>query len=151
MTAIQYRHYEIHDLLDGRQTTGPISLARHFTDFRIDDLNAAIPQCPKIGLDGRVLPHARVHGRRNHNRRGNSQMECGQEVVGKACCQSRDTVGSRGRHKEQIRGLRNQDMIERAFEIATGIWGFKDVDVDLIAWQRSKGEWGDELGRAFGH
>ena len=151
MRPLQDRHHEFDDLLNRRQPSWTVGPARHLADFRMDHVNAAIRQGLEIRLNRRVVPHSSVHRRRDDDRSGHCEVKRRQEIVGDACSQPRNAVGRSGRDEQQVDGLRDENVIERAFEVAAGARTFEDVDVDFVSGKRAKRQWSDELRCPFGH
>src|SRR5262245_29528627 len=98
-----------------------------------------------------MLPHPGVHSGSNHNRRRYGQMECGQKVVGQTGRQTCDAVGGRGGDKEESDGLSNENMIESAFEVASGLGTFEHLNIDFVTGQRLERQRGYKLRGTPGH
>ena len=75
-------------------------------------VNAAVAQRGHVGLCGRCLPHAIVHGRCDHDGARRGKQRGGDEVVGDAVGHLGDDIGRRGRHDHQIGLLRKRDMVD---------------------------------------
>ena len=55
------------DLFNRSQTAGTVCAAGHLTDLRLNHVDAATHQRVQIGLHRRMLPHPRIHRRRDNN------------------------------------------------------------------------------------
>ena len=75
-------------------------------------VDAALAQRGHIGLRGRRLPHAIVHGRRDNDGPRCRKQRCGDEVIGDAVGHLGDDIGRRGRHDHQVGLLRQRDMVD---------------------------------------
>ena len=75
------------------------------------------PRCAQhlqVRLRGRVLPHVGVHGRRQHHRAGEGQIESGEEIVGQAVRELGQQVGGGGRDHQQLVLLGHADVLDGA-------------------------------------
>ena len=73
--------------------------------FGSDQLDAASPQRRHVRLRCLVLPHARVHRRRDQHGPPVCQRRLGEDVVGEAVGELGERVRGQGRDHEQIRAL----------------------------------------------
>ena len=75
-------------------------------------VDAAVAQRGHIGLRRRRLPHAIVHGRRDHDRSRRCQQRGGNKVIGDAVGHLGDDIGRRGRHDHQIGLLCQRNVVD---------------------------------------
>src|SRR5215471_12176521 len=78
-------------------------------------------------------------------------MKCCQKVVGDPGSQPRNAICRGRRYKKEIGGLRDEDVIKGAFEIAARVRTFEKVHVYLVAGQCPESQRRYELRCAFRH
>ena len=78
----------------------PLAAGGEAAGLRLHDRQAPRAQRSDVGLRGRVVPHAVVHGRGDDHRARRGEGGAGQQVVGEATGQLRERV--RGRRRDEV-------------------------------------------------
>ena len=100
----------------------------------------ALAQRLDIGLHGRVVPHAAVHGRRHQHRASRGEEEGGQEVVGDAVGGLGQEIGRGRRHHEGIRPLGESHVLDGLLTLR-----IEEAREDRPARERAEGEGAHEM------
>src|SRR5262245_9652866 len=78
-------------------------------------------------------------------------MECREEIVGQTGRKACNAIRGCRRNEKKIEGLRDEDVIEGAFEITTRARPLEHIEVNLVSGQGSECQWRYELRCCFGH
>ena len=89
-------------------------------DLRAHDSHSGCAQFLQVRLRLRPGVHLVVHGRGQKQRRGASQKQRGQDVVGQTLSSPRNEVRGGRRHDDQVGGLAELDMRERPAPLPEG-------------------------------
>ena len=108
-------------------------------------MDAALAKRGHIGLRGRRLPHAIVHGRRNHDGLRRGKQRGGDEVIGDTVCHLGNDVGRRGRHDHQIGLLCQRNVVDGVGGVVEQAYG------DRFVGERTEGERAHKLGGMLAH
>ena len=117
----------------------------HFAGIGADHGDAVARQLRDIAAGRGIVPHQRVHRRRQQDRPVGREQDGAGEIVGMALRHLRHQVGGRRRHHDQIAVARQADMA--GVELALGI---EQIGVGALARQRAGGQRRDELLRGPG-
>ena len=109
---------------------------------RLDHRDAAIGQQPEVGLGGRMLVHAAVHRRRDHDRAVRRQRRRGEQVVGMAVRELGQGVSARRRDQVHVRPLDQRQMADRR-PVGDGlarVGAARGIGLELAAQHRRAGD-----------
>ena len=148
--GIQGRTHCGNDVVQFRQSPGPDRAAGEFSHSRLHDPSAARPEGGQVLAGRGMLPHVRVHGRRQHERTAKGKMGRAEEIVGEPQRELGQHVRGGGRDKQDVSALSDIDVGNGAVQRLVGRTVVEQVRDDLVARQGSDGERGDELGGSLG-
>ena len=116
----------------------------HFTGIGADEGDPVAFELRDVAAGGGIVPHQRIHRRRQQDRPVGGQQNGAGEIVGMALRHLRHQIGGSGRHHDQIAftGEPNMAGIELAF-------GVEQIGVGALVRQRAGGKLRDELLRGF--
>jgi hypothetical protein len=100
------------DGIDLRQPSPPGQPGSQLARVGLQHRHAALPQHPHIGHDGRMLPHAAVHGGGDEDRAAGGEKQRRQKVVCDSVSGLREQIGGGGRHDQGLRPLRELDVLD---------------------------------------
>ncbi len=89
-----------------------LTLFCHLALFRAGEGDAVFFQHGAVAARGRIVPHGRVHGRRDQNRHFPRQQHGAGEIVGEAVRHLGHQVGGSGRDDDQVRLAGEPDMAD---------------------------------------
>ena len=128
------------------------SRANHATRQRavvgIDDQMPAVAQSFEICLRRRMVPHVRVHRRRQHNSPRERQISRGEKVVGQAVCELRQQIRGRGSDHQNLILLGDSNVFDRARKSILGAGGGKQIRDYFASGERRECERANKLLRA---
>ena len=112
----------------------------HLADIGTDGRNAVAAELQHVAAGGGVIPHQRVHRRRQQDWPVGGQQDGGGKIVGVAMRHFRHQVRGRGRHHDQVALARQADMAGVEFAL-----GIEQVGVNALMRQRACRQRCDEL------
>ncbi len=118
---------------------------RHLAGVGADRDNTVAPELHDVAAGRGIVPHQRIHRRRQQNRSVGGEQDRAGKIVRVAVRHLRHQVGGRGRHHDQVAVARKANVPR--IELTLGI---EQVRVDALMRQRACRERGDELLRGFG-
>ena len=141
----EHLHQHLEDGVDLRQAALAGEPGGERSALRLDHGHAPPPQERDVGGDGRMVPHAAVHGGRHQHRASRGQQHGGEGVVGEAVRGLGDDVRG-GRHDQDGGGaLGERDVLDRLVAL-----GIEQVRQHRASGQRPEGERSHELAGVLG-
>ena len=117
----------------------------HFAGVGADHGDAVARKLRDVAAGGGVIPHQRIHRRRQQDRTIGREQNRGGKIVGVALRHLRHQVGGGRRHDDEVAVARKSDVA--GIELALGI---EQIRVAALMRQRAGGERGDEFLRGVG-
>ena len=118
----------------------------HVALVRTDDHDAVTAQRGEVALRGRVVPHAHVHRRGDHDRRVSGHQQGRRQVVRVAPCHLRHEVRGRRCHHHEVRHAGQLDMAH--LRLAREV---EEVGVHVFPGQGGHAQRRHEFGGRAGH
>ena len=112
----------------------------------LDDAEAVLPEGLKVILGDGVFQHGGIHGGGDQLAALGGQDRGGQHIVRDAVGELREDVGGGGGDEDQVRRLREGDVVDIVLKIPG-----EGVHHAAVVRQGLKGQGGDELGGVFRH
>ena len=114
-------------------------------------MNSATAQHLQIFLGSGMIPHVDVHRRSDDDRRGGGEIKRAEKIVADAAAEFGDDVGSGRRNQQQIRALRDSDVFDGTFELASPPDSANSSGDYFFPGERGKGKRRDEFAARASH
>ncbi len=117
----------------------------HLAGIGADHRDAVAAELRDVAAGGGVIPHQRIHRRRQQDRTVGCEQNRGRKIVGMALRHLRHQVGGGGSHDNEVTIARKADVA--GIEFALGV---EQIRVAALMRQRAGGERRDEFLRGVG-
>ena len=117
----------------------------HLAGIGTDRVDAIAAELHDIAAGGGVIPHQRIHRRRQQDRLARGEQNGAGEIVGMAMRHLRHEIRGGRRHYDQVAVARKTNV--SGVELALGI---EQIRIDALMGQRAGGQRRDELLRSLG-